>query len=68
MRRDISDGAVKAFGVVPVDPFQGFPFYLAHRFPGAEEVNYLGLDTIDRQGMQACPRGGPMMLSARALS
>jgi|GEM_PF-3917777 len=30
MRRDISDGAVKALGVVPIDPFQRFPFKLAH--------------------------------------
>ena len=29
MRRDISDGAVKAFGVVPIYPFQRFPFKLA---------------------------------------
>ncbi len=28
--RDVSDGAVQAFGVVPVHPFQGFPFDLAH--------------------------------------
>jgi len=38
---------VQAFGVVPVDPFQGFPFYLAHRFPGAEEIDYLGLEQAD---------------------
>jgi len=31
--RDISDGAVEALGVVPIDPFQSFPFDLAHRFP-----------------------------------
>ena len=30
MRRDISDGAVQALGVVPIDPFQRFPFKLAH--------------------------------------
>lgn len=28
--RDISDGAVQALGVVPIDPFQRFPFKLAH--------------------------------------
>ena len=36
MRCDISDGAVKALGVVPIDPFQRLPFKLAHRFPRAE--------------------------------
>ena len=30
VRRDISDGAVKTLGVVPIDPFQRFPFKLAH--------------------------------------
>ncbi len=30
MRRDISDGTVQALGVVPIDPFQRFPFKLAH--------------------------------------
>ena len=30
VRRDIADGAVKPLGVVPVDPFQRFPFKLAH--------------------------------------
>ncbi len=28
MRRDISDGAVQALGVVPIDPFQRFPALL----------------------------------------
>lgn len=32
-RRDVVDGAVKAFGVVPVDPLIGGPFNL---FPGGE--------------------------------
>lgn len=30
MRRDVSDCAVQALGVVPIDPFQRFPFKLAH--------------------------------------
>ena len=30
VRRDISDGAGKTLGVVPIDPFQRFPFKLAH--------------------------------------
>ena len=30
MQRDISDSAVQAPGVVPIDPFQRFPFKLAH--------------------------------------
>jgi len=34
--RDVSDGAVQTFGVVPVHPFQGFPFDPADGFPWAE--------------------------------
>ena len=37
--RDITNGAVQAFGVVPVHPFQGFPFDSADGFPWAEEVD-----------------------------
>ena len=48
MWRDISDGAMQAFGVVPVDPFQGFPFDLADGFPRAEEVYDLGFEQADR--------------------
>lgn len=44
---DVSDGAVQALGVVPVDPFQGFPFDLCRRFPGTEEVDDLGLEQAD---------------------
>ena len=47
LRRDVSDGAVKPLGVVPVDPFQGFPFDLGDRLPGAEEVDDLGLEQPD---------------------
>ena len=35
---------MQAFGVVPVDPFQGFPFDLSHRLPRPEEVAHLGLE------------------------
>ena len=45
--RDISDGAVQALGVVSIDPFEGFPFDLTHRFPGAEEIDDLGLEQAD---------------------
>lgn len=38
---------MQAFGVVPVDPFQGFPFDLSHRLPWAEEVDDLGLEQAD---------------------
>ena len=41
---DISDRAVQAFCVVPVHPFQGFPFNLAHGFPRAKEVNDFGFE------------------------
>ena len=34
VRRDISDGAVKTLGVVPIDPFLRFPFKLAIDFHG----------------------------------
>ena len=40
----ISDRAVQAFCVVPVHPFQGFPFNLAHGFPRAKEVNDFGFE------------------------
>ena len=33
MRRDISDGAVQALGVVPIDPFQRFPALLMALMP-----------------------------------
>ncbi len=42
--RDISDGAVQAFGVVPIDPFQGFPFDPADGFPWAEEIDDFGFE------------------------
>ncbi len=42
LRCNVIDCAVQAFGVVPVDPFQGFPFNLAHGFPRAEEVDDFG--------------------------
>ena len=46
-RCDIANGAVQALGVVPVHPFQGFPFDLAHGFPRAEEVDDFGLKQAD---------------------
>ena len=65
---DVSDGAVQAFCVVPIHPFQSFPFNLTRSFPRTKKVDKFGFDTVDRQGMQACPRGGPIVLSASALS
>ena len=46
-RRDVSDGALEALGVVPADPFQCFPFDLADRFPRAEEFDDFGFDQAD---------------------
>ena len=46
--RDISDGTVQALGVVPVDPFQGFPFNLSHGFPRAKEVDDFGFEQANR--------------------
>jgi hypothetical protein len=33
--------------VIPADPFQGFPFDLTNRLPGAEELDDLGLEQAD---------------------
>ena len=38
---DVSDWAKKSAVVIPIDPFQGFPFDLAHRFPRADLVDAL---------------------------
>ena len=38
---------MKAGVVIPVDPFQGFPFDLTNRLPGAEEFDDLGLEQAD---------------------
>ena len=46
---------MKARGVVPVDPFLGFPFDLANGFPRAEEAYDPGFEQ-------------PIVLSASALS
>ena len=43
----VSDGAVEALGVVPANPFQGFPFNLANRFPRAEEGDNLSFKQAD---------------------
>jgi hypothetical protein len=42
------DGAVQAFGVVPVDPFQGFPFDPTDGFPWAEKVDDFGFKQANR--------------------
>ena len=47
LRRDVSDFAVQAFCVVPVHPFQGFPFDLPDGFPRPHEVNDLGFEQSD---------------------
>jgi hypothetical protein len=46
--RDVSNGAVQAFGVVPVHPFQGFPFDPSDGFPWAEEVDDFGFEQANR--------------------
>jgi len=46
--RDVSDGTVQALGVVPIDPFQGFPFDPADGFPRAEEVDDFGFEQANR--------------------
>ena len=38
--RDVSDSAVQAFGVVPADPFEGFPLDMADGLLGAEEIDH----------------------------
>jgi hypothetical protein len=72
--RDVSDGAVQAFrcpavvcpsqtmrgGVVPVHPFQGFPFDPTDGFPWAEEVDDFGFEQANRafgQRVVHCPAG-----------
>lgn len=42
--RDVTDGAVQVRLVIPVDPFQGFPFDLTDGLPGSEELDDLGLE------------------------
>ena len=46
--RDISDCAGEALGVVPVHLFQGFPFDLAHGFPGAQKVDDFCFEQANR--------------------
>ena len=56
--RDVSDGTVQAFGVVPVHPFQGFPFKPTDGFPRAEEVDDFGFEQANRafgQRVVHCP-------------
>lgn len=43
-RGDVANGNMQAFGIAPIDPFQGFPFNLSDRLPRPEEVDYLGLE------------------------
>ncbi len=47
VRRDVADGAMQAGVVVPVDPFQGFPFDLTNGLPGSEGLDELGLEQAD---------------------
>lgn len=44
VRGDVPNGAVQPGVVIPVDPFEGFPLDLADGFPGAEELDGLGLE------------------------
>ena len=41
LRGDVSDRAEQAAIVIPIDPFQGFPFDFAHRFPWTDLVDAL---------------------------
>ena len=47
MRRDVANGAVQTRIVIPVDPFQGFPFDLTDGLPRAEKLDDLGLEQAD---------------------
>ena len=42
--RAVSDRAGQATIVLPIDPFLGFPFDFAHRFPQADPVDDLGFE------------------------
>ena len=46
--RDVSDGAMQAFCVVPIHPFQSFPFNSANGFPWAKKVNDFGFEQTNR--------------------
>ena len=39
LRVDLADGADDTVVVIPIGPFEGFPFDLAHRFPWADLVD-----------------------------
>ena len=45
--RFVSDGSVQSLIVVPMHPFQGFPFDLAGGFPWAEVFDDFGLEQSD---------------------
>ena len=47
LRGDVSDWAKKSAVVIPIDPFQGFPFDFAHRFPWSDLVDHLGFEQAD---------------------
>jgi hypothetical protein len=47
LRRDVSDFTVQAIFVVPVYPFQGFPFDLTDGFPWPHEVYDFGFEQAD---------------------
>jgi len=57
--RDMSDRTVLAFGVVPTDPLQCFPFNLSNRSPRPEEVDHLGLEKADDAFGQGIVTGIP---------
>ena len=46
VRCNVSDGAVQARFVIPVDPLESFPFDLADRFPWTEKLDDLGLELV----------------------
>ena len=53
--RAVSDRAGQATIVLPIDPFLGFPFDFAHRFPRADLVDDLGFE-------QACDTLGQCVI------
>jgi hypothetical protein len=45
---DVADGAEQPGVVIPIDPFEGFSFDLAHRFPRTNQVDDLGFEQADQ--------------------
>ena len=64
----VPDGAVRAFGVVPGEPFQSLPLDLRHGLPRAQEFDDLGFEQADDAlGERVVvsdqpPRSGPLSL------